>query len=110
MDEQMPLFYYLVGLVATVYGSVLVWLIRRLLTLEDSQAEENAAINTGIAVLKQGHDDLKEETRRADKRNEIDHENFSRKLDSVDASSQKRHDRVMSRIDEVLAAVSKNGK
>ena len=110
MDDQTGLIIaeVVVGIVLTVYGGTLVWLINRLLKLEDDQAAENAEINTALAVLKKGHEDLKEETRRMDKRNEIAHENFDKKLDAVDAKSQARHDRVMSRIDEALALL-RNG-
>lgn len=99
MDEQADFILYaveiVVGLVLAVYGGTLVWLIRRLLNLEDVQAAENAEINTSLAVLSKSHEELKEETRRTDRRNEIAHDNIEKKLDA-------HNDRVMSRMDSMM--------
>jgi len=102
MDEQLPLFLYTAGIIVSVYGAVLVWLIRRLLKLEDEQAKENAEINTSIAVLNTSHEELKNEVRRTDKRNEIAHDKIEKKLDD-------HNGRVMKRMDSLLTLVRNGG-
>lgn len=101
MDEETTLLLYVVeivaSLIAIVYGGVLVWLIRKLLRLEEKQGDGD----TEVAVLANAHKHLEEEFRRMDKRNEISHENFDRKLDD-------HNDRVMRRFDALVGLV-KNG-
>lgn len=105
MDEDTALFIYtveiIVGLVLAGYGGVLVWIIKRLLGLEDQQAHDNATTNQAIAVLSKSHEGLKEETRRYDKRNEIQHDRIENKLDDHNA-------RVMNRMDNLIKLV-RNG-
>lgn len=108
MSDETALFVYtveiVVGIILAVYGGVLVWLVQRLLRLEDTQKEENAEINQSLAVLSKSHEELKEETRRYDKRNEIQHDRIENKLDD--------HNRnVMNRMDNLIKLVRNgNGK
>ena len=102
MDDTNAVLLYVIEIIATliafVYGGVLVWLIRKILGMEQQQSDDG----TQIAVLANAHENLEEEVRRMDKRNEIAHENFDKKLDA-------HNDRVMKRLD-ALVGLARNGK
>ena len=71
------------GIIALVYGGTLVWLIKRLLKLEDAMTLDVHAVVKDVAVLERGQKDFLEEWKRAEKRNNEDHKKIMTRLDNV---------------------------
>ena len=71
------------GLIALVYGGTLVWLIKRLLKLEDEMTSDVHTVATDVAVMERGQKDFLEEWKRAEKRNNEDHAKIMTRLDTV---------------------------
>ena len=90
------------GLIALVYGGVLVWVIKRLLRLEDEMKDDVHTVVTGLAVMERGQIDLREGWQRAEKRNATAHEQIIKRIDS-------NHGVVMKRLDTVIDVVKNGG-
>lgn len=111
MDEQAALVKYAIEILITVFVGVfgvMGWLFRQIQKLKHKQSEDHNNIVIGIAVLKKGHEDLRDSTARMDQRNEQAHSKLGEQIASTDHASQERHNTVMRRIDELLR-IARNG-
>lgn len=102
MDEinsTLPLLETIVGLVATVYGGVLVWLINKVLGLEKNHGN----FKTQLAVFDNNQKAVKADLEKLDSRNESAHLRIEEKID-------KHNSRVMGRLDSLVKLAKNGGK
>jgi hypothetical protein len=83
------------SLIATVYGGILIWLVRRVLALESSVVTRRSEINKKLAVLETQQGALKENLHKIDERNNVDHDKILTRLDKYNEAITRRLDQLV---------------
>lgn len=93
----------IVGVVVVVYGGVLVWLVKRVLSFERHVAERRSVINERLAIVTTNLENLEQLQIKMDERNTAEH-------NQIETLLQGHHQTITQRLDGIVTAIRNGGR
>jgi hypothetical protein len=93
----------IVGVVVVVYGGVLVWLVKRVLSFERHVAERRSVINERLAIVTTNLENLEQRQINMDERNTAEH-------NQIETLLQGHHQTITQRLDGIVTAIRNGGR